>query len=606
LKISRLKANSVIVRFAVVMLLVLVVPFTILLVLTANRLTAIEREDANRYLSSNLRTVSSTVDQVLRNLEFSHVPIFQDRAFMTGIHRLARYDEREEYSDFRNVSSIRSSILDVAATNVYIDSIYVYSFRAQRMFSSAITWDPAFNYFDGQGYQWLYTYFTGDLRYPWHITEEVRGNRTILSSYRDIWIYGDNQPIALVSVNVEVSSITQKLSEVTPDGIGYAFITDGKGNIISQNPSQDIIVEEIVAYIPLAAQQGYFDFRFDNYDLFVSFYTSSYSGFRYVIATSLSQIQTSIPVMRQLIVLFFLLIALMAVFVVFLAHRYLYNPIRTLYQGMNSLHDGDFTVRLPKSPTAELDYINSNFNHTVESLRKLINENYANKLVNKEAELRNLQNQINEHFLYNTLDSIHWLAKKEKAQAASDMVFALANFYRLSLSSGKDVIPLENVLEMLRNYLNIQKYRMGDALSYIIDCDPTLLNQQILKNLLQPIVENAIVHGISGSGRQGVIEVRVMRVGQDMRIIVSDNGKGFDAEKLEKVREQLDLQDPYCDHSFALKTIQSQLQIFYGLDIKLQIDTIYGQSSSVWFDLPAGVTPKGAENDDEPDEDDDC
>jgi len=593
LKINRLKANSVIVRFAVVMLLALVVPFTILLLLTANRLTAMEREDANRYLSSNLRTVSSTVDQVLRNLEFSHVPIFQDRAFVTGVHRLAPYDYREEYSDFRNITAIRNSILDVAATNVYIDSIYVYSFRAQRIFSSRITWDPAFNHFDGQGYKWLSTYLYNDLRYPWHITEEIREDRTILSSYRDIWVYGDDYPIALVSVNIDASSITQKLSEVTPDGVGYAFIMDGNGNIISQNPYRDAAFEEIIVHMPLAEQEGYFDFHFENSDFFVSFYTSSYSGFRYVIATSLDQIQTSIPVMRQLILLFFLLIALMAALVMFLTHHYLYTPIRTLYDGMNQLHDGDFTVRLPQSPTAEFDYINRSFNHTVENLRKLINENYANKLVNKEAELRNLQNQINEHFLYNTLDSIHWLAKKESAQSASDMVFALANFYRLSLSSGKDVIPVEDVMEMLRNYLNIQKYRMQDALSYVIDCEPTLFSQQILKNLLQPIVENAIVHGISGCDRPGVVEVRVTQQANRMRIMVSDNGKGFEEEKLAQVRRQLDLQDPYCDHSFALKTIQSQIQIFYGLDIALHIDTVHGRGSTVWFDLP--IASEGTE-----------
>lgn len=600
-----LKANSVLVRFGCVMLLALVVPFTIFLLITMNRLAALEREDANQYLSSNLRTVSSTVDQILRNLEFSHIQMFQDRAFSNGIRRLAPYDHREEYSDFRNITGIRSSISEAAVANAYIHSIYVYSFRAQRMFSSRINWDPAFNHFDGVDVRWLDTYFTNDLRYPWHITDAIRENRIILSSYRDIQVFGDEFPVALVSINVDASSITQKLSEVTPDGVGYIFIMDGNGNIISQERYMDETFEEIIANMPLAELDGYFDFQFDGYDFFASFYTSSYSGFRYVIATSLDQVQTSVPVMRQLIVMFFLLIALLAGLVMFLAHHYLYTPIRTLYAGMNRLHDGDFTVRLPQSPTAEFDYINSSFNHTVENIRKLINENYANKLVNKEAELRNLQNQLNEHFLYNTLDSIRWLARKENAPDASDMVLALANFYRLSLSSGKDVIPVGDVLEMLKNYLNIQMYRMHDALSYTIDCEPSLLNQPILKNLLQPIVENAIIHGISGLDRPAVIEIRVT-THQDkwMRIEVRDNGKGFTEDKLKQVHRQLGLQDPYCEHSFALKTIQSQIQIFYGLDISLQIDTTHEHGCSVWFDLP--IVPEGVENQDESTQDDNC
>lgn len=604
MNIKRLKSNSVIVRFVGVMLLALVVPFTILLLLTTTRLTAIEREDAHQYLSSNLRTVSSTVDQVLRNLEFSHILMFQDRAFTAGVRRLEPYDEREAYSDFRNMTGIRTSIFEVSRANAYIDSIYVYSFQARRMFSSRVNWDPAFNHFDGLDTEWLQTYLTNDLSYPWHITGEIREPRTILSSYREVRVYGVDAPIALVSINVDVSSVTQKLSEIAPDGVGYVFIMDGNRNIISQAAYQDTTFEEIVANLPPAQRAGYFDFQLGGQDLFVSFYTSDYSGFRYVIATSLSQIETSVPVMRQLIVLFFVLIALLAVLVMFLAHRYLYLPIRALYSGMNRLQDGDFSVRLPQSPTSEFDYINRSFNHTVENIHKLINENYANKLVNKEAELRNLQNQVNEHFLYNTLDSIRWLARKENAPTASDMVFALANFYRQSLSSGKDVIPVRDVLEIQKNYLSIQMYRMQDALRYTLHCEPSLQNQRILKNLLQPVVENAIIHGISGVDRPGVIEVHVTRLANNwMRILVRDNGQGFSAARLQQVREQLDLQDPYCDQSFALKTIQSQLQIFYGLDIALHIDTVYGQGSSVWFDLPIGS--EGEEHRDEPSEDDD-
>lgn len=604
MKLSGLKANSLIVRFAVVMLIALVIPFTILLVLTANRLTTMEREDAHQYLSGNLRTVSSTVDQVLRKLDSSHFFMFQDRAFVNGIRRLEPYDNRDEYSDFRNISGIRNRILELAVSNAYIDSIYVYSFSAQRMFSSRINWDPAFNHFDGADAEWLSTYFQNDLNYPWHITREIRDGRTILSSYREIRAYGQELPIALVSINVDAVSITQKLTEVSPDGFGYVFIMDGNSNIISHTDFDSPTLEHIVAHIPTGELAGYFDLQFDDRELFVSFYTSSYSGFRYVIATSIDQIQTSVPVMRELLLLFFLLIALLTVLMIILAHRYLYAPIKTLCSGMDKLHDGDFSVRLPKSSISEFNYINSSFNHTTENIHKLINENYANKLVNKEAELRNLQNQINEHFLYNTLDSIRWLAKKENANTASDMVFALANFYRLSLSSGKDVIFVSDVLEMLKNYLNIQMYRLRDALSFTIDCDPTLLNQRILKNLLQPIVENSILHGISGLNRPGEVNVSVSRHFDQMRILVRDNGKGFTEDKLSRVREQLNLQDPYCEHSFALKSIQSQIQIFYGLNISLYIDTTPGHGSSVWFDLP--ISQEGAEHVENTAEDDDC
>jgi two-component system sensor histidine kinase YesM len=267
------------------------------------------------------------------------------------------------------------------------------------------------------------------------------------------------------------------------------------------------------------------------------------------------------------------------------------------------LQSGNFHIKLPPSSTSEIDFINSNFNYTVESLQRQINENYANKLLNKEIELRNLQNQINEHFLYNTLDSIRWLARKEEALQTSDMVLALANFYRLSLSSGKEVIPISDIITMLNNYLSIQKYRLGDSLNYSINCESILLNQRILKNLLQPIVENAIVHGILGL-ENGIIDINVTNINEEMRIMVTDNGKGFSDERLKQVREQLDLESPFCENSFALKSIQSQMQIFYGYRIPLHIDSTYNQGTRIWFDLP--ISSEGESQDDSTIKDDYC
>jgi two-component system sensor histidine kinase YesM len=176
----------------------------------------------------------------------------------------------------------------------------------------------------------------------------------------------------------------------------------------------------------------------------------------------------------------------------------------------------------------------------------------------------------------------------ENANKACDMVFALADFYRLSLSFGQDVTPVRNVIKMLENYLYIQKFRMKDNLNYKINCDRSLYDEQILKNLLQPLVENSIAHGIVGMTKPGMINIDFVRAGSVMRITVKDNGKGFTESKLEQVLQQLDLQDPYCEHSFALKAIQSQLQIFYGLDIKLQISSVAGAGSTVTVDLPIG------------------
>jgi len=571
------------------MMLALLVPVVIVLLLTASRLSNLERENAHQYLGSNLRTVSSTVDQILRNLEFSHVSVFQDRQFLRGMRQLVPYDMREEYSDYRNITGIRNCISRVAVGNNHIHSIYAYSFTAQRFFSSRVNWDPSFNHFDGVGIDWLDTYRMINLTHPWHITTSVEAGGLILSSYREMWVYGIEQPIGLLSVNIDAAEVHAMLGEIAPGEAKASFMVDTNGRMISLHEYNDSTLQDILSYIPESEAEGYFEFNLNGTAVFASFFTSSYSGFKYVIATPLNQIQTSAPVIIQLLVIFMVLLFLLLILAMLLARHYFHKPVKALLSAMEQLKGGDLTTRLPENPTYEFDYINNNFNNTVESVRNLINENYANKLIYKEAQLRNLQNQINEHFLYNTLDSIHWLAKMEEAYKACDMVFALADFYRLSLSFGQDVTPLRNVIKMLENYLYIQKFRMKDNLNYEITCDKSLYGEQILKNLLQPLVENAIVHGIVGIDRPGMISIDFARNEKWMKITVKDNGKGFAENKLEQVREQLELQDPYCEHSFALKAIQSQLQIFYGLDIKLQINTTLGKGSTVVVELPAGA-----------------
>jgi two-component system sensor histidine kinase YesM len=297
--------------------------------------------------------------------------------------------------------------------------------------------------------------------------------------------------------------------------------------------------------------------------------------------------------MQTLILAFVAFLIVILVLALLLTGHYFFRPVQVLFGGMRKVQEGNFDVRLPLNSTYEFNYINQNFNKMIDNLQKLVLDNYTSKLVNKESQLRNIQNQLNEHFLYNTLDTIHWLARKEGAAQVCDIVFALAKFYRLSLSFGRDVISVSDVAEMLQNYLYIQEKRAIGALTHTIHYDEEIKNEMVLKHMLQPLVENAVIHGLNGVRSGGKIEISITKQNSEMHVVVSDNGKGFSKQQLEEVRRQLQLTDPYCDHSFALKTLQSQLQIYYGVEIHLTIDTEEGKGSTIWFDVPIYHTFKG-------------
>ena len=562
------------------MLLTLALPFSVILFFSANHLSRMEKEIANQFLSGNLRTVASTLDQVLMNLERLHSFIFMDTRFLNGLRRLTLYEEREEYSDYINTNSIRDRINNVMATNNYIFSIYAYSFTAKRIFSSRINWNPDFHYFEDA--PWLEVYREQGVNLPWHFTEDIGDKRSILASYREVWAY--NQPIGLVSINIDTAEIAKMLYGAIPHATGTTFIIDDWGNIIRRG--DDAAFDSwLIPGIP-AEDDGFFETSYEGKEIFVSHHRSPYSGFRFVAAAPLKQIQTSTSLMFQLLMIFLLLQIIMIAVSLLLARHYFWTPLRTMIAGMRQVQEGNFSARLPQNPTYEFGYINNNFNTMAENIQKLIEENYASKLISKEAQLKNMQAQLNEHFLYNTLDAIHWLARKEKAEQASQMVFALANFYRISLSAGHDIIPIRDVIRMIENYLYIQKLRMKDAVSYEISCDPSLEDTFMPKSLLQPLVENALVHGLKDLKRPGEIHIVFERNSSNVRISVADNGCGFTEERLSQVLEQLESPDSYMDHSFALKTVQSQIWLYYNSKNSIHIESAPEKGAVIWFEVP--------------------
>jgi two-component system sensor histidine kinase YesM len=373
---------------------------------------------------------------------------------------------------------------------------------------------------------------------------------------------------------------------------------DDRGNIIrriagpSETENDTAFINWLISGIP-AEDSGFFNRSYDGKEMFVSYHKSAYSGFRFVAAAPLKQIQTGASVISLLFMVFLALEGIMIAVTLFLARYYFWTPLRTLFAGMRRVQEGDFSARLPKNPTYEFGYINNNFNVMALNIQKLIEENYSSKLIRKEAQLKNLQDQLNEHFLYNTLDSIHWLARKENAEQASRMVLALANFYRISLSAGHDIIPVRDVAQMIRNYLYIQRLRMQDAVTYTVTCDPSLEDTLMPKGLLQPIVENALVHGVKSLNGPGEISVAFEKISSGMRVAVTDNGHGFTGERLSQIREQLDSSDSLSDQSFALKTVQSQIWLYYNIKNALHIETESDKGTVVWFEVP--VMEKGSQ-----------
>ena len=271
------------------------------------------------------------------------------------------------------------------------------------------------------------------------------------------------------------------------------------------------------------------------------------------------------------------------------------KPISDMEKLSTKVSNGDLTARIDIPHVNELDTLAENLNSMTEQIDVLIQKNMEEQKNFQKAEMKALQAQITPHFLYNTFDTIVWLAEEEHTEEVVRITKAFSDFLRISLSRGHEWITIDQELDHIRNYLTIQKIRYADILNYQIDADESLLQVKMIKLVLQPLVENAIYHGIKNKRGRGELKVSVHYADdkqQTIKFVVEDNGAGFTEERLGQVRNELrtGAQDSEKLSSvYGLYNVNKKLKLYYGEQTEgLIIDSVTGKGSTISFTIPAG------------------
>ena len=270
------------------------------------------------------------------------------------------------------------------------------------------------------------------------------------------------------------------------------------------------------------------------------------------------------------------------------------RAIGSLEQFTAEMASGNLQARVDAVPVEELSGLTRDVNTMAGQIEHLMEANLREQENLKKAELRTLQAQINPHFLYNTLDTIVWQAQSGKNEEVIVMTKALSDFFRSSLSSGQDWVSVRQELKHLNGYLSIQKTRYRDILNYEVFADAEIEQYMILKLLLQPLVENALYHGIKYRRGGGKISVRGFLEGEELCFVVEDTGCGMTPERLEQVRDAVrkgrqmrrDPNEPEPGGGFGLYNVEQRIRLYYNLDRGLEIESGPG-GTKVSFRVPA-------------------
>lgn len=275
--------------------------------------------------------------------------------------------------------------------------------------------------------------------------------------------------------------------------------------------------------------------------------------------------------------------------------RRVYQPLIKIEHAINMEEDGELTFDLSFSENSDLYPLADKLNRMFEHIKNLLNQKYSLDLLYKQAEINALQSQINPHFLYNTLDSIRGLALMQNSLEIANLLKSLSNIFRYSISNKQDVVTLTEELNHLNNYLTIQQYRFQDKFEFVTEFDEPperFLTCQIPKLTVQPIVENAIFHGLETKRGRGIIHFYIYRTASRLIIEIKDNGNGMDDETLRRLNEKLNSPaDPNASpvgahRSIALQNVNQRIQLSYGDDYGLTIFSTLSVGTTVQIQLP--------------------
>lgn len=282
----------------------------------------------------------------------------------------------------------------------------------------------------------------------------------------------------------------------------------------------------------------------------------------------------------------FALILILITFLSYYIPLSITHPIRKLSEVTDQVAKGDLTVRSDVRSGAEVSVLNDSLNTMIDKINELLEQVKTEQGRLRKAEFELLQSQINPHFLYNTLDTIVWLAEAGEQKKVVDMVGSLSDFFRSSLNQGKDMVSVKEELQHSRSYLEIQQVRYQDILQYEIQVPEPLFCYLIPKITIQPLVENALYHGIKNKRGIGKIMITGKREKDYFVLIVEDNGAGMSRERLEAVREGMNQKSQTEKDIYALYNVNERIRLNFGQKYGLSIDSILGEGTTVQVMLP--------------------
>lgn len=388
-------------------------------------------------------------------------------------------------------------------------------------------------------------------------------------------------------IDLNYSAISELCDQSMVGNQGYAFIVDADGNIVYHPQQQQLYNELQTENIDLVMNTGSDIVTWGdgiNKKMY-SISRSEKTGWTVVDCVRVEELLRKSNEAQSIYILVAMGLMAAALFFSRFVAKSITLPIQRLCDSMERVQEGDFSVSdIVVDSENEIGSLTKSFNVMTHRIHELMEQNIREQEAKRKSELKALQSQINPHFLYNTLDSIIWMAEGKKNEEVVLMTASLARLLRQSISNEDELVSIGQEIEYARGYLTIQKMRYKDKLEFQIEVEPSILHIRLIKLVLQPIIENAIYHGLKYKESKGLLCVRGFMKNGNAVLQVIDDGVGMDQETLDHIYEKHKVN--YHSNGVGVYNVQKRLQLYYGSEYGITYESKVGEGTTATITIP--------------------
>lgn len=410
--------------------------------------------------------------------------------------------------------------------------------------------------------------------------------RWVVSLSREIYAQQNKTPLGILLVDLNFNIIEDLCKNIHQGKNGYFFIVDESGRII-YHPEQQLIYSNLKTEMidkVITITDGSFVISDNDIKKIYTIKSLNDTGWKIVGVTYLNELIEN----RSKIQFYYILLSIISIFIIIIISifisRKISKPIKDLRSSIKEVENGNFDIDINIQSTNEIGELEKDFKIMILKIKDLMKQILKEQDQKRIIELKALQAQINPHFLYNTLDSIIWLAANKKNKAVLEMTSALSKLFRIGISKGDQIITIQNEIEHISSYLTIQKMRYKDKFDYNININPNILQMKTIKLILQPIVENSIYHGIKNKRGKGHIKIIGEKKRHEIILQVIDDGVGMTKDKVEKLF--LPKKSDSNKSGIGINNVNDRIKLYFGHRYGISCTSSPNKGTTIKINLP--------------------